>query len=228
MDIAVHIGTLLSVLLYFRRDVIGMLFSLKDLATGNITSEGSKLSLFVLVGSIPVIIAGLIVSLLAPDWIRTLYVIATTTLVFGIVLWWADAKTSATRRLEDMTYRDAILIGLAQTLALIPGTSRSGITITAARFLGFSRTESAHYSMLLAIVAISAAGALTGLKLLESENLQLGFDVLLGVAFSFISSYLALAVMMKFLETRSFTIFAIYRIILGSALLGLLLTGVIH
>ena len=227
MDIAVHVGTLLSVLLYFRRDVLRMLMGLKDIGTNKAKSDDARLLLFVLISSIPVIIAGLALHMFEPDWIKTLHVIAWMTLIFGIVLWYADTKSEATREIKDLTFKDALLIGLAQILALIPGTSRSGITMTASRFLGFSRTESAHYSLLLAMVAISGAGALISLDLLQSGDVQLGLDALIAVVLSFISGWLAIAVMMKFLERSTFTVFAIYRVILGGGLLVLLYSGVI-
>ncbi|MGH1404613.1 MAG: undecaprenyl-diphosphate phosphatase [Alphaproteobacteria bacterium] len=227
MDIAVHVGTLLSVLLYFWRDVVRMLFGLKDLGTGKATSQDAKLLLYVLISSIPVIVAGLILHMFEPDWLKTLYVIAWATVIFGVVLWWADTKTIATREMKDLTFRDAFIIGLAQMLALIPGTSRSGITMTASRFLGYSRTDSAHYSMLLAMVAISGAGALISLSLLKNADVQLGMDALIAVILSFISGWVAIHVMMKFLEKSTFTVFALYRIILGGGLLVLLYTGVI-
>lgn len=227
MDVAVHVGTLLSVLLFFRKDVLTMLFSLKDLAKGNTKTDGAKLSLFVLLGSLPVILAGLILSILEPDWLRSLYVMAINTIIFGIILWWADKKHQETKTLEDMTYKDVLWIGLAQVLALIPGTSRSGITMTAGRTLGFSRTESARYSLLLAIVAISGAGALTSLSLIKDGDMALTIDAAIAVILSFISGWLSIAIMMKFLEKCSFTVFAVYRIALGLLLLGLLATGVI-
>ena len=143
------------------------------------------------------------------------------------MLWWVDTKTTATREMKDLTLKDAILIGCSQILALIPGTSRSGITMTAARFLGFSRTEAAHYSLLLAMIAISGAGILIGLDIIKEENVQLGKDALIAVCFSFFSGLIAIALMMKFLEKFTFTVFALYRVILGGGLLALLYTGVI-
>ncbi len=227
MDISVHVGTLFAVLLYFWRDIIRMLMGAKDIGTGKVKSNDARLLLFVLVGSIPVIIAGLILHQFEPDWLKTLYVIGWATIIFGIVLWYADAKTTAIKELKSMTYKDALAIGFAQVLALIPGTSRSGITMTASRFLGYSRTESAHFSMLLAMVAISGAGALISLDLLKSGDVQLGLDALIATIFSFISGYAALTIMMKFLQHATFKIFAIYRIILGGGLLILLYSGVI-
>ncbi len=227
MDIAVHVGTLLSVLLYFWRDVIKMLLGAKDIGTGKAKTENANLLLFVLISSIPVIIVGLGLKLVEPDWLKTLHVIAWATIIFGIVLWWADSKNTADKQIKDLTLKDAALIGLAQILALIPGTSRSGITMTAARFLGFSRKESAHYSLLLAMVAISGAGALIGLDLIKDADIQLGINALIAVFLSFISGLLAIALMMKFLEKCTFTVFAVYRIILGGGLLALLYSGMI-
>lgn len=227
MDIAVHVGTLLSVILYFWRDVIRMILGAKDIGTGKTSSSDARLTLYVIISSVPVIIAGLVLHMFEPDWLKTLYVIAWTTIIFGVVLWWADTKTLAAREIKDLTLRDSLLIGCAQMLALIPGTSRSGITMTASRFLGYSRTESAHYSMLLAMVAISGAGALIGLSVLKDGNVQLGYDALIAVAFSFVSGWIAIHVMMKFLQNRTFKIFALYRIILGGGLLALLYSGVI-
>lgn len=227
MDIAVHVGTLLAVLLYFRADFLKMAVGAKHIASGNPSSENSKLLLFVILSSIPVICLGVVFNYLQPDWLKTLYVIAWMTLIFGIVLWWADSKNNGTRTITEMTYKDALFIGLAQMLALIPGVSRSGITMTASRFLGYSRTESAHYSMLLAIVAISGAGILIGCDVLREGDVKLGMDVVIGIVLSFASSWLALLLMMKFLAKFSFRPFAIYRIILGLLLLGLLYSGTI-
>ncbi|PCJ97874.1 MAG: hypothetical protein COA45_09310 [Zetaproteobacteria bacterium] len=227
MDIAVHVGTLLSVLLYFWRDVVRMFLGVKDIGTGNIKSNNAKLTLYVLISSIPVIIIGFILNMFEPDWLKTLYVIAWATIIFGVILWWADKKSPTTREIKDLTLKDAVVIGCAQTLALIPGTSRSGITMTAARFLGFSRTESAHYSMLLAMIAISGAGALIGLSLIKSGDITLGMDVLIAITLSFISGWVSIVIMMKFLQNATFTVFAVYRVLLGTALLGLLYSGVI-
>ncbi len=227
LDIAVHVGTLLSVLLYFWRDVMRMLIGAKDIGTGKPKTSESKLLLFVLLSSIPVILAGLILHQLEPDWLKTLHVIAWATLIFGIVLWWADKKTATGKTIDQMTVKDAFFIGLAQMLALIPGTSRSGITMTASRMLGYDRTESARYSMFLAMVAISGAGALISLSLIKDGNLELGLNALIAAIFAFISGIIAIHLMMKFLEKSTFTVFAIYRIILGGALLIMLYTGAI-
>ncbi len=227
MDIAVHVGTLFSVLLYFRKDVYKMILGGVDILTRKGLTPNAKLALFVVTSSIPVILFGLALHALEPDWLKTLYVIAWATVIFGIILWYADEKFSDNKTVENLTLKDAVVIGCAQMLALIPGTSRSGITMTAARFLGFSRTESAHYSLLLSIVAISGAGALMSIDVIKADDFSLGFDALIAVILSFVSGLIAIAAMMKFLEKSSFRVFAIYRILLGSLLLGLLYGGYI-
>lgn len=227
MDIAVHVGTLFSVVLYFYKDILKMLFGLGDIATRKGMTPNARLLVFVILSSIPVILAGLVLHMIEPDWLKTLYVIAWMTVIFGIVLWHADAKFPEEKSVENLTLKDAIIIGLAQMLALIPGTSRSGITMTAARYAGFSRTESAHYSLLLSIVAISGAGALMSLDIIKSGDVSLGMDALIAVVISFAFGWLAIAAMMKFLKSCSFKVFAIYRIALGGLLLALLYSGYI-
>ena len=222
LDVAVHVGTLFSVLLYFRRDVITMICGLKGLASGNTGSEGAQLNIHVLLASIPVIIAGYILHKTQPDWILLLNVMAASTLVFGILLWIADRLPVQHKTLKDLTVKDAILIGLAQTLALIPGTSRSGVTMTASRFLGYSRTESAHFSLLLAIIAIAGAGVIGACELAESGNASLGLEALIAAIIAFASGWVAIKLMMSWLQNHSFAPFAIYRIILGAALLILI------
>lgn len=227
LDIAVHVGTLLSVMVYFWRDILKMLCGLLSACKGQMDHDGAKLTLYIIVGSIPVIIAGLGMHMLEPSWLLATEIVAWTTLAFGIILWIADKKAPTARDLEDMTLKDAIIIGLAQTLALIPGTSRSGITMTAGRFLGFSRSECAHYALLLGIIAISGAGTIAGISALETDNLAFGTDILLAIALSFVSGLIAIALMMKWLARSSFTPFAIYRVILGIGLLALIYSGVL-
>jgi undecaprenyl-diphosphatase len=222
MDVAVHIGTLFSVLLYFRKDLSLMLSGLLSLFKGKPNHTGNALTAKILIGSTPVIIAGFALNTLEPSWLLAVEIVAWTTLIFGIILWVADRIKPSVKTLDDLSIKDAILIGLAQCLALIPGTSRSGITMTAGRFLGYNRTECAHYSLLLGIIAISGAGALGGLTLLKEPNLAITQDILIAAALAFISGYIAIALMMKWLSRASFTPFAIYRIILGAGLLALI------
>jgi len=225
LDVAVHIGTLLSVLVYFRKDVWEMFKGLLQLAKRDTKSHGARLNIYVIVGSIPVILAGLALHEWEPTWLRTVEIMAWMTIIFGIVLWWVDETRPMEKTIDQLNIKSALFVGFAQVLALVPGTSRSGITMIAARYLGFNRQESAHFSLLLAIVAIAGAGFITSLDLIKSGNPELGLDVLIAVFLSFISGWAAISLMMKWLEKSSFRIFAIYRILLGAALLFFLYSG---
>ena len=219
-DVAVHIGTLFAVVLYFWRDIISILRGIFTRGQRDYT-----LMLNIIMGSIPVIIAGLILSIIEPHWLRAAEVVAATTIIFGIILWWADVKYTTEKTVETLSLKGALMIGLAQILALIPGTSRSGITMTAGRMLRLSRVEAARFSMLLGIVAISGAGALSSLDLLKVDNLNIGSDLALAIGLSFVSGYCAIALMMSFLKRASFKVFALYRIALGIGLFALISLG---
>ena len=221
MDVAVHVGTLLAVLLYFRKDLFNMLGGIF-----NKNSSGFKMATHLIIASLPVIIAGFMLHKMEPSFLCMIEVMAWTTLIFGIVLWAAD-RFENTKTLDKMGLPQALIIGISQTLALIPGVSRSGITMTSARFLGFTRVEAARFSLLLSIVAISGAGALSGLDLFQTGDLKLGSDVLIAIFLSFATGWISIALMMKWLSRATFTPFAIYRIILGIALLSMLYGGVI-
>ncbi len=144
---------------------------------------------------------------------------AWATIGFALVLYVADRSGMTIRRTEHMSFIDALLIGLSQVLALIPGTSRSGITMSMARVLGFERGEAARFSMLLSIPAIAGAGLLLGLDLVASGNARVGFDALLAAGLSFLVALGAIALLIRWLERSGFTIFVIYRLILGGGLL---------
>ena len=226
LDVAVHVGTLFSVLLYFRRDLAEMIAS--NLPFGAKTKKsGPNMALFVILASIPVILAGFALYMWKPEWLRSLEIMGWATVIFGIALWLADRFKPQDKTLDALTLKGAFLIGLAQMLALIPGTSRSGITMTAARVMGYTRTDAAKFSLFLSIIAIAGAGVIGALQLYQNGSVMLGMDVLIALALSFISGWIAIAVMMRWLERFSFTPFAIYRVILGGALLGLFYGGVI-
>ncbi len=226
MDVAVHVGTLFSVLIYFRRDVISMLQGIKPMLTGAHNKPAARLNIHIIISSIPVIIAGFLMNYFDVYWGHAITLVAWTTLIFGIALWVADSLKPTDKTLDDMNITHALLIGLAQALALVPGTSRSGITMTASRFLGYSRTESARYSLLLAIIAIAGAGTLGAIDLIQMENVALTTDALIAAGLAFISGLIAITFMMKWLEKSSFKIFAIYRIALGIALLAISYSGI--
>lgn len=226
MDIAVHIGSLIAVLIYFRKDIFAMMVAgLTILKTRKITGPQSRMLVFIIAGSIPVMALGLLIHLTEPAWARSLQVIGWTMLGFGILLGVADKIGPKERTTDDMTWRDAIIIGLSQMLALIPGTSRSGITMTAARFLGFKRVEAARYSFLLSVIAISAAGMVGLLDFLKDPQPDMLAGLIVGIIVSFLAAIGAIHFLMTWLGRASFSVFVWYRVALGLVLLVLLYTG---
>lgn len=221
IDVAVHVGTLFSVLVYFRKDIFSILCNLHKPK-----SNEFGLGMHILIASVPVIIAGFCIQQLQFSFLCLLEIMAWMTLIFGFVLYFSD-KFDIQKSLSSMTKKQAFLIGLSQTLALIPGVSRSGITMISGRFMGFSRVEAARFSLLLSIVAISGAGTLGGIEIYNQNNFSLTNDVILSVILAFISGWIAIALMMKWLSKATFKPFAIYRVILGVALLGLIYSGLI-
>ncbi|WP_299617561.1 undecaprenyl-diphosphate phosphatase [Pelagibius sp.] len=218
LDIAVHVGTLLAVCLYAWREIGQMLGGLGRLCLGRWT-PGARLAVIIVLATLPLVLVGGLFKDQVAHYLRSTAVIAWATIGFGVLLYAADRSGMTVRRLDHMTVRSGLVIGLAQVLALIPGTSRSGITITAARFLGFERVEAARFSLLLAIPAILGAGTLAGRDLYESGNVQLGYEALVGGVLAFAVALISIVLMIGWLKRASFTPFVVYRIILGGVLL---------
>jgi undecaprenyl-diphosphatase len=220
IDVAVHLGSLVAVILYFRHDVGAMVRGLTDWRTpGLLGAPGRRLAVLVVIGTVPVIIAGLTLKTIGTEHLRSVTVIGWATLGFGLLLYAADRYGRDTRALRDMTCGGALWIGLAQVLALVPGTSRSGITMTAARALGYRRAEAARFSMLLSIPTILAAGSLLTLDLIALGEAQVSLQALAAIVLAFLSAWLAIALLMRWLQRATFTPFVIYRCVLGVALL---------
>ena len=221
IDVAVHLGTLGAVMLYFRRDVATLWRGALQLARGRPSSKEAYLAACLLVATIPVILAGLALSASGlDDALRSAAVIGWATLAFGLVLWWADRTGAQVRGAGDWTMRHALVMGLWQAVALIPGTSRSGITITGARRLGYERRDAARLAMLMSIPTILAAGALEAAEVVGHADTALLRDGAIGAAFSFGAALGALALMMRLLRTTSFLPYVVYRIALGLVLLA--------
>ena len=218
MDVAVHVGTLFAVLVYLYRDVGSMVGGVIMFMRGR-SAPGARLFGVLVIGTIPVACAGYALHHYFPGMFRSLEVIAWATLGFGLFLWISDQVGMTVRRIEHLEILDVIFIGAAQCLALIPGTSRSGITMTAARFIGMERVDAARFSLLLSIPTIIAAGTLSGLDLYESGNVELASDVFIAAGLAFGFALIAIAIMMAWLKRASFTPFVIYRVILGIFLL---------
>ncbi len=227
IDLMAHLGSLGAVVLYYRADVRRMIaggFDLISLKPQRQASQQAQLTLFVLIATPPALLVGLGMSMIGLDEaIRSPVIIAWAMIIFGIILWLADIWGKRVKTIDMMDWKSAILIGFAQVLAFIPGTSRSGITMTAARGLGFTRSESARFSMLMAIPIILAGGAYAFLKLLKDGNSGDGAarlsDGLIVAGLSFVTAYFAITIFMKLIERISFLPFMIYRLALGGALL---------
>jgi len=229
MDVAAHIGTLAAVILYLRRDIIAMLASLFAPTVDKMRYR--RLTGLLIIASLPVIIAGLLLELAGAEFLRLVWIVASANLVFALWLWVADRRDiqtdlsrSDTRQpeWEKLSYRHALYIGLAQICALIPGASRSGVTMTMARQLGYDRLSAARFSLLLSIPVIAGAGVLKGVSLYRTGE---GVDILslgLVAGLSFIFALLAIRWMMGWLARADFRIFVFYRLGLGIVLLGLL------
>jgi undecaprenyl-diphosphatase len=229
LDIAGHIGTLAAIVLYFWRDVLAIAAGALRLLAGR-GDRNSRLFLFILLSAIPAAIAGFLIKDIAAQDLRLVELIAWTQIGFGLLLYFADRIGMTIRKIDHLRVVDVVVLGLAQALALIPGTSRSGITMTAGRFLGLERSEAARFSFLMAIPAIAGAGILAGLDLMEMGEATASFatDALITAALSFLASLAAVAFLMAWIRRQSFTIFVVYRVALGGFLLWLVYSGTLE
>ncbi len=238
LDIAVHIGSLLAIIVYFFKDAWGL--ARGGFATVGIghAPEQKRLFWWIVLGTIPAVIVGLSIKLgafnsVAEQWfgltvleddllasLRFTDLIAVNLIVYGILLGLADYFGREDRSYEDLTWRDGLLVGMAQALALIPGTSRSGVTMTAARFLGFGRVEAARFSFLLSIPAVAGAGVLIVPDLVDAGS-EMVMEALITGALTFVAAFATMAFLMNFLKKASMLVFVIYRIAMGVALLWL-------
>ena len=227
IDVAVHVGTLAAVLVYFARSFAEAAWGGIDLVRGRWT-DGAKMALWLILGTIPVVLVGAALSFAGlTDALRDPGLIAATTILFALALWAADHWAPADHPLDAMGWRGALVVGLAQMLALLPGASRSGVTITAARALGFARDQAAKFSMLLGAPAIAGAAIVTGHDLDLTRDSALIDDALIAGALSFAFALLAIWGLMRWLKTSGFGPFVLYRLALGLVLIGLIWAGVL-
>ncbi|EIW87550.1 UDP pyrophosphate phosphatase [Alishewanella agri BL06] len=217
-DVAVHVGTLLAVMLYFRQDIANLTVGwIKSL--GGQHSTDSKLAWWVILATIPAGFAGLLAADLIETFLRSPWVLAITTIVFGLLLWLADATAKQQVSMEQMNWRQALIIGLAQAVALIPGTSRSGITMTAAMLLGLDKVSAARFSFLLSIPIIVLSGGYQASKLLSEPTQYDISGILLGMLLSFISALICIHFFLKIISRMGMLPFVIYRLLLGVGLI---------
>jgi undecaprenyl-diphosphatase len=220
-DIAVHAGSLFAVLLYFREDIRAFAVGGFGFLSSGKVDEPTGLLFKIIAASLPLVFAGLILKDFVATELRYTWVIASASIFFGIVLWLADRSTGSTK-LVDMAWKAALIIGFAQILALIPGTSRSGITITAALFLNLSPEAAARFSFLLSIPAILGASTLAIIELWQSELVVNWGDLLTGALISAVAAYLCIHFFISLLKRTGMTPYVIYRIALGIFLFGLI------
>jgi len=229
-----QIGTELAVLIYFRKDILRIIsawfrqISRKNLQGGEVAD--ARMGWLIIVGSLPIIALGYIGQDVIRNNFRSLWLIATTLIVFGVILGLADKYGKSQRQLHELTPVHGVLYGLAQSLALVPGVSRSGATIAMGRFLGYTRETALRYSFLLALPAVFGSG-LYELKGAIADNPGTEvfslFETLVATSIAFVIGYAVIAWLLKYVTTKSFTPFIVYRIGLGALLMIGLSTGII-
>jgi len=240
IDVAVHVGSLLAIIVYFFKDVVVLArggFASIGIGASNANAPAERrLFWWIVLGTIPAVMFGLSIKMgvfngVAQSWfgitvvdddlmssIRFTDLIAVNLIMYGLLLGLADWLGKEVKSFEDMSWKDGLIVGLAQALAIIPGTSRSGVTMTAARALGYKRVEAARFSFLLSIPAVAGAGVLIVPEILEA-GAGLALDALIAGVLTFISAFATMAFLMKFLQRASMMVFVVYRVALGIALL---------
>jgi len=222
IDVMAHFGSLFAVLLYFREDVLNIFRGTLDLLRRKLNTN-SALALNLIISTPPALLIGfLLASTGWDDLLRSPLLIAFTTIFFGILLWISDLKASSDKPVKELSWGGAVILGLAQSLALIPGTSRSGITMTAGRTLGLSREAAARFSMLMSLPIIGAGGLYAMLKLMGAEAGEQSATLMNGLVvagLSFVTAYACIALFMRWVGRIGFFPFMIYRLFLGFGLL---------
>lgn len=219
-DVAVHVGSLMAVMIYFRKDIVSLTQAWLDSVFVRRHSPESRLAWYIVLGTVPAGLTGLILGGLIELHLRSMAVIAFTTIFFGLLLAWADIRGRGQRDLNQFTWKSALFVGAAQALALIPGTSRSGITITAALAMGFDRESAARFSFLLAIPVIILSGGLKGLELINSASVDWSI-IAIGTLLSAVTAYLCIKFFLKVIQQIGMMPFVIYRMLLGAFLIYL-------
>ncbi len=221
-DVAVHVGSLIAVLIYFRIEVIDMLVAWTRSLVGAGVTPNSRLGWWVILSTVPAVIVGFLCKGFIESDLRSPWVIAITTIVFGLLLWFADTRKSKQRSEYELKLPDVVTIGLFQAIALILGTSRSGITMTAGLLLGMTRQAAARFSFLLSIPLILASGVLQTTALTQSVQAIDWFALSLAIILSAISAGLCIHLFLRLIEKVGMMPFVIYRLLLGVVLIALL------
>ena len=218
-DVALHLGTLVALIGFFWAEWIALArAAINVVTTWRVETVSEQRVVFLVIATIPAAVFGLLLEKQAETIFRAPALTATALIIMGALLWWADRAAPSTRALADMTWKQALWIGIAQVFALIPGVSRSGATITAARALQFDRQSAAVFSFLMSMPVIAAAAVLKVPKLVAAG---LDATLIVGIATAAISSWLAIAVLLRFIQRNGFAVFAFYRFLLGAAVYAL-------
>jgi undecaprenyl-diphosphatase len=225
----IQIGTELAVLIYFRHDIwrIGKAWALSLVKPEWRGHLDARMGWFIIIGSLPIVVLGVLLKDIIERDFRNLWIIGSTLIVMGIVLGVADKLSRDNKAIKNISLLDAILMGLAQALALIPGVSRSGATISMGRALGYEREAATRYAFLLAIPAVVGAGLFELKEIPGGDNAYGWGPTLVGTVVSFVVGYAAIAWLLRYVATRSYTPFVLYRVALGTATLILLGAGVL-
>ncbi len=220
-DVAVHIGTLAAIIGYFRKDIFAIITDWLASLLGRDSTFNSRLGWYLIFSTLPAVVFGLVLKKMGLDEaMRTVAVISGTTLIFGALLGWADLKSKRSQPIEQLSFKQAMLIGFAQAVALIPGTSRSGITMTAGLMLGLTRDAAARFSFLLSVPVILGAGLLLVLDLIKTPE-PIDWSVLtIGALIAGISAWVCVHYFLAFINRIGLMPFVIYRMILGVVLLS--------
>ncbi|HYV02822.1 MAG TPA: undecaprenyl-diphosphatase UppP [Actinomycetota bacterium] len=227
-DVALHIGTFAGALVYFRRDILGYILAwVRSIRKRSIDHTDERLAWLLVIGTIPGAIAGAVAESFIEEKLGKVWLIAVMLAVFGVLLYVVDKRAKQTRRMRDLRTRDAVLIGLAQAVALQPGVSRSGVTMTAGRALGLRREAAARFSFLLSMPIIAGAGLAKGYDLAKA-GLPPGTEepFLWGMLASAVSGFLVIWGLLAYLRRRDFAPFVLYRLAVAGLVLGLIATGV--
>ncbi|WP_104106482.1 undecaprenyl-diphosphate phosphatase [Nocardioides sp. 616] len=225
----IQIGTELAVLIYFRKDIwsIGTAWVKSIFKPEFRGTLETRMGWYIIIGSLPIVILGVLLKDLIERDFRNLWITGTALIVLGVVLGIADRFSRAEKPIKKLSLRDAVLMGLAQAMALIPGVSRSGATISMGRFLGFEREAATRFAFLLAIPAVVGAGLFELKEIPHGENTYGWAPTITATVVSFVVGYAAIAWLLRYVSTRSYTPFVIYRVLLGTATLALLWAGVL-
>jgi len=221
-DVAVHFGSLLAVVFYFRDEIRRMLWSWSRSLTGATPDPDSRLAWWVIIGTLPAIVAGLLLHGPIEAKLRSPWIIATASILFGLLLWYADSRARRERSEHQLELRDVLIIGCFQVLALIPGTSRAGITITSGLLLGMTRKSAARFSFLLAMPVIFASGVLQSVRMVTEVNPISWTDLALGTLLSALSAGLCIHLFLRLVERIGMLPFVIYRVLLGLMIFAVL------